>query len=56
MRVEFADDLRPVLEDHESTLQIQATYTPAVEVEAGYLNRPFGNAYDFGQEDNIVEV
>jgi hypothetical protein len=56
MRVEFADDLRPTLEHHESALQIQSRYMPAGEIEERYLDRPFGNAYDFGQEDGLVVV
>ncbi len=56
MRVEFSEDLRPFLEDHKSALQIQATYMPEGEIEERYLNRPFGNAYDFGQQDNITDL
>lgn len=55
MRVEIADDLGPVLEGHKSALQIQATYMLAAEVEGRYLDRPFGNAYDFGQQDDTIE-
>ncbi|KAF7506934.1 hypothetical protein GJ744_011065 [Endocarpon pusillum] len=56
MQVEFADDLIPTLKGHESDLQIQATYIPAAEVEERYFNRPFGNAYDFGQQDDTVDI
>lgn len=56
MQVEFADDLIPTLEGHGSDLQIQATYLPAAEVEKRYLNRPFGNGYDFGQQDDTVDI
>ena len=56
MEVEFAEDLRPVLKQYESALQIQATYLPEDDVRKRYLNRPFGNAYDFGQQDNSVDI
>jgi hypothetical protein len=56
MKVEFDDDLKPTLEEYEPTLQIQGTYIPGAEVEKRYLNRPFGNAYDFGQADNTVDI
>ena len=56
MQVELAEDLIPTLKGYESDLQIQATYIPAAEVEERYLNRPFGNAYDFGQQGDTVEI
>jgi hypothetical protein len=56
MKVEFAEELRPILEEHESAIQVQATYLPGEVVKERYLNRPFGNAYDFGQQDNSVDI
>lgn len=56
MRIELAEELKPMLEDQASNLQIQANYLPAAEVEQRYLNRPHGNAYDFGQEDATAQA
>jgi hypothetical protein len=56
MEIEFSEDLKPILERDGSALQIQAKYLPDSEIEKRYLNRPFGNAYDFNQEDRIDDL
>ncbi|KAF2430034.1 hypothetical protein EJ08DRAFT_589763 [Tothia fuscella] len=53
MQIEFADELGPELSREKKQLQIQSTLIPESEVLRSYLNRPYGNAYDFGQEDTV---
>lgn len=48
MKLHFADDLKPILEA-ETDLETPARWEPKEEVEKEYLNRAFGNAYDFNQ-------
>jgi hypothetical protein len=54
MRLEFGDDVRPILErlDGEGKLglQVPVDYVQRERVLEGYLNRGFGNSYDFDQE------
>ncbi|RDW84381.1 hypothetical protein BP6252_01971 [Coleophoma cylindrospora] len=56
MEVEVADDLIPILKPYESELQIQAKFVPEKVVMDGYLNRGFGNAYDFNQKEPLDGV
>ncbi|CAJ2511414.1 Uu.00g070390.m01.CDS01 [Anthostomella pinea] len=53
MRLELAEDVRPVLEGLDSRgelgLDVPVDWVPKEDVMKGYLNRAFGNAYDFGQ-------
>ncbi|KAI0909077.1 hypothetical protein F4823DRAFT_452116 [Ustulina deusta] len=53
MRLEFADDIRPVLEGLESRgelgLEVPVDWVSKQKAMHGYLNRAFGNAYDFNQ-------
>ncbi|KAF2829118.1 phytanoyl-CoA dioxygenase family protein [Ophiobolus disseminans] len=53
MQVEFADDLRVQLTPEKTGLQIAATYVPSQQLLRNYLNRPYGNAYDFDQVDKV---
>jgi hypothetical protein len=53
MQVEFADDLKEQLSPEETGLQIAATYVPTEQLVKNYLNRPYGNAYDFDQIDRV---
>ncbi|CAI7662409.1 unnamed protein product [Penicillium glandicola] len=48
MKLEFADDLKPVIEGH-TELEIPVDWVSKSEALARYLNRGFGNAYDFNQ-------
>jgi hypothetical protein len=53
MQVEFANELRDRLTPEKTGLQIAATYVPVEQLTKDYLNRPYGNAYDFDQVDRI---
>jgi hypothetical protein len=56
MQVEIAEDLRDQLNPEKTGLQIAATYVPTEQLLSNYLNRPYGNAYDFNQTDRIEGV
>jgi hypothetical protein len=56
MEVEFADGLRDSLAKEKTGLHIAATFAKDEEVLESYLNRPYGNAYDFNQTDRIEGV
>ncbi|KAI5921438.1 hypothetical protein F4810DRAFT_712476 [Camillea tinctor] len=53
MRLEFADDIRPVLEGLDARgklgLELPVDWVPKEVVMGRYLNRGFGNSYDFNQ-------
>lgn len=53
MRIEISDQLINVVKDAGKDLQLQADFIPESELEKRYLNRPFGNAYKFDQDDPI---
>ncbi|GAB5588011.1 hypothetical protein Unana1_02911 [Umbelopsis nana] len=53
MQIEYSDDLKQTLKEYGSDLQIQAIFKTEEEIVKGYLNRPFGNAYDFDQKDRL---
>ena len=53
MQVEFAEELRPTLEEYNPVLQIQSTFLPEKDILERYLNRGYGNAYDFDQQDRL---
>lgn len=54
MEVELAEELAGPFA--ESGLQVAAKYVSEEEALKGYLNRPYGNAYDFDQKDKIEGV
>ncbi|KAH6613905.1 phytanoyl-CoA dioxygenase family protein [Boeremia exigua] len=56
MEVEFAEGLRGRLSRAKTGLDIAATFAAEEEVMSNYLNRPYGNAYDFNQVDRIEDV
>jgi ectoine hydroxylase-related dioxygenase (phytanoyl-CoA dioxygenase family) len=58
MTVEFADDLKDRLTPENTGLHVAAEYVKAeaLEVEKSYLNRPYGNAYDFNQIDKVEDI
>ncbi|KAJ7982777.1 phytanoyl-CoA dioxygenase family protein [Mycena polygramma] len=56
MFVEFSDELSPLLSRERTGLQVQGTFIPADEVEKRYLNRPYGNAYNFSQDQPVEDV
>ncbi|KAF2962824.1 hypothetical protein GQX73_g10751 [Xylaria multiplex] len=53
MRLEFAEDVKPILEGLESRgelgLEAPTNWVSKQQAIDGYLNRAFGNAYDFNQ-------
>ncbi|KAI3317514.1 hypothetical protein HD806DRAFT_367842 [Xylariaceae sp. AK1471] len=53
MRLEFAEDVKPALEKLESRgelgLEVPVDWVSRQQVMDSYLNRAFGNAYDFNQ-------
>jgi len=53
MQVEFAEELRPTLEEYNPVLQIQSAFLPEKDILERYLNRGYGNAYDFDQQDRL---
>jgi hypothetical protein len=53
MQVEFAEELRPTLEEYSAVLQIQSKFLPEKDILERYLNRGYGNAYDFDQQDRL---
>lgn len=56
MTVELSEDLRPVVEELAGELQVPAVYIPEQEISKRYLNRPFGNAYDFNQKERLEDL
>ncbi|CAE7200402.1 hypothetical protein CFE70_008057 [Pyrenophora teres f. teres 0-1] len=56
MQVEFAEDLEEQLSHEKTGLQIAGTYVSSEQLQKNYLNRPFGNAYDFNQTEKIEGV
>ncbi|KAB2580726.1 hypothetical protein BFW01_g6671 [Lasiodiplodia theobromae] len=56
MFVEFANELGPALSNERTGLQVQGTFLPEEEVEKRYLNRPYGNAYDFSQQQPVEGI
>jgi len=56
MEVEFAEGLRERLTKEKTGLQVAATFARDELVLQAYLNRPFGNAYDFDQVDKVEGV
>jgi hypothetical protein len=56
MEVEFANELAERLTPENIGLQVAATYVSEEELLENYLNRPYGNAYDFSQADRIEGI
>ena len=56
MEVEFAEELKPRLTVKRTGLQIPARFVSGKELEKNYLNRPYGNAYDFDQAEKVEGV
>lgn len=56
MIVEFAEELREELTPEKTGLQIAAKFVKSDQLVKGYLNRPYGNAYDFDQVGKIRNV
>jgi hypothetical protein len=56
MTVEFAEELKGRLTPEKTGLQIAATFVKNEDIMKNYLDRPYGNAYNFDQEDKIEGV
>lgn len=56
MNVEFSDQLGDRLTPEKIGLQIAATYVADEQLLKNYLNRPYGNAYDFDQTEKIEGI
>lgn len=56
MEIEFAEELRDRLNPAETGLQVAATYVTHEQLLKNYLNRSFGNAYDFNQSGRIESI
>ena len=48
MRLEFGEGIKPLIET-EKQLDVRVNFVPEEEVGKSYLNRGFGNIYDFSQ-------
>lgn len=53
MTIEFSKDLETVLDREGSDLRIQQTLVPEQTILNGYLNRGYGNSYNFDQESRL---
>lgn len=49
MKLEFADDLKPLI-GSQADVEVPCNWVSKSEAMSRYLNRGFGNAYDFSQE------
>lgn len=56
MTVEFAEELEEKLTLENTGLQVAATFAKSEDIAKNYLNRPYGNAYDFSQTENVEGV
>ena len=56
MDVEFAEELSDRLLPAKTGLQIAATHVTNEQLLESYLNRPYGNAYDFNQTERVEGV
>ena len=50
MRLELGEDVRPLVERRDTGLEISVDWKGREDVLERYLNRGFGNSYDFNQE------
>lgn len=48
MQVEFGESVKPSIEQ-EKMLEVRAEYVSDDQAERTYLDRGFGNSYDFSQ-------
>jgi hypothetical protein len=56
MEVEFAEELRERVGFEKNGLAVAARFIKEEELVKNYLNRPYGNAYDFNQTPQIEGV
>jgi hypothetical protein len=48
MKLELAEEIKPIVQK-VTDLDVRADYVSEAEALESYLNRGFGNSYDFGQ-------
>ena len=53
MQVEFSADLKQRLTAEKTGLHVPAQFVSNEELEKNYLDRPYGNAYDFDQMEKV---
>lgn len=51
MKLQFSDDLKDIV-GNEKSLEVPVSWASRSDVAEQYLNRAFGNAYDFSQADS----
>lgn len=56
MQVEFAEELTERLLPEKTGLDIAAQYIPSEQLLKNYLNRSYGNVYDFDQSDKVEGI
>lgn len=56
MTVEFAQELKERLTVEKTGLHIPATFVSSAQLKENYLNRPYGNAYDFDQIEKVEGI
>ncbi|KAF2126433.1 phytanoyl-CoA dioxygenase family protein [Dothidotthia symphoricarpi CBS 119687] len=56
MEVEFSDELTTRLTLEKTGLHVAAKFVTSKQLQDNYLNRPYGNAYDFNQIEQIEGV
>ena len=50
MRLEFAEEVKPLI-DQQTILDVPSDWVSERDAQDSYLNRGFGNSYDFNQID-----
>lgn len=50
MRLELAEDVKDVVEAEKGRLEIPVDWVSEAEAQRTYLDRGYGNSYDFDQE------
>ena len=50
MRLELAEDIKPIVEG-QNMLEVPANWMSEEVANESYLNRGFGNSYDFRQDE-----
>ena len=56
MEIEFSTGLRPTLEEHGCNLRMHGAFVSEEDVVERHLNRGFGNADSFDQQDRLEET
>jgi len=56
MEVEFAEELKEKLSTEKTGLYTAATYVPSQQLLKNYMNRSYGNDYDFDQSEKIEGI